>query len=110
MLIYIYMLLALVTGGSAYWNGAVYAGVAGIVGPILCLFAASGLKGSLMKGTQQQKIAGSAAAVLFVAIGMGVVYHSGFWVGFFGYEFSGIIWCLIGLVVGWIATRRQHVE
>ncbi|THJ20411.1 MAG: hypothetical protein CAF44_012310 [Nitrospira sp. CG24D] len=110
MLIYTYILLTLMMGGSALWNGAVYAGVAGIVGATMCWFAASGLKGSLMVGTRPQKIAGFAAAVLFIVIGMGVVYHSGFWIGFFGYEFSGVIWCLIGLAAGWIATKRRHAE
>ncbi len=58
MLISIYMLLTLVTGVSALWSGAIYAGIAGIVGPTLCWFATSGLKGSLMVGTPQQKVAG----------------------------------------------------
>lgn len=110
MLIYIYMLLTLATGGSALWNGAIYAGAAGIIGPTMCWFAASGLKGSLMVGTRPQKLAGSAAAFLFVVVGIGIVYHSGFWLGFFEYKFSGVIWCLIGLVAGWISTKRRHAE
>jgi hypothetical protein len=56
MLVYIYMVLTLVMGGSAVWKGALYPGLAGIVGPILCWFAASGLKGSLMVGTSSQKL------------------------------------------------------
>jgi hypothetical protein len=109
-LIYIYTLVALVTGGLALWNGAIYAGVAGIVGPIMCWSATSGLKGSLLVGTRPQRLAGSVAALLLAAVGMGIVYHSGFWVGFFGYKFSGVTWCLVGLVVGWIATKRRHAE
>lgn len=110
MLIYIYMLLTLATRGAALWNGAIYAGIAGIIGPTMCWFAASGLKGSLIVGTSPQKIAGFIAALLFVTVGMGIVYHSGFWVGFFGFRFSGVIWCLIGLVAGWISTKRWHAE
>ena len=108
MLVYIYMLLTLAMGISALWKGAVYPGIAGIVGPTLCWFAASGLKGSLLVGSSSQKLAGLAAAIAFVAISIGLVYHSGYWVGLFGYEFTGVTWCLVGLVAGWISTTRQH--
>lgn len=108
MLVYIYMLLTLAMGISAPWKGAVYPGIAGIVGPTLCWFAASGLKGSLLVGGSSQKLAGLAAAIAFVAIATGMVYHSGYWVGLFGYEFTGVTWCLVGLVAGWISTTRQH--
>ena len=77
MLVYIYMLLTLAMGISALWKGAVYPGIAGIVGPTLCWFAASGLKGSLLVGHSSQKLGGLAAALAFVAVGIGMVYHSG---------------------------------
>lgn len=44
MLIYIYMLLTLAMGASALWKGAIYPGIAGIIGLTLCWFAASGLR------------------------------------------------------------------
>ena len=110
MLLYIYMLLTLAMGGSALWKGAIYPGLAGITGPTLCWFAASGLKGSLMVGTSLQKLAGLGAAIAFVGVGVGIVYHSGYWVGLFGYEFTGVTWCVVGLVVGWIGTTRKHAE
>ncbi len=108
MLLYIYMLLTVVMGVSALSKGAIYPGIAGIVGPTLCWFAASGLKGSLMVGTSSQKFGGLGAAIAFVAVGLGIVYHSGYWVGLFGYQFTGVTWCVVGLVVGWISTTRQH--
>ena len=108
MLVYIYMLLTLAMGISALWKGALYPGIAGIVGPTLCWFAASGLKGSLFVGSSSQKFGGLAAAIAFVAMGTGMVYHSGYWVGFFGYDFTGVTWCLVGIVAGWISTTRQH--
>jgi hypothetical protein len=108
MLLYIYVLLTVLMGISALWKGAIYPGIAGIVGPTLCWFAASGLKGSLTVGTSSQKFGGLVTAILFVAGGLGVVYHSGYWVGLFGYEFTGVIWCIVGLAAGWISTTRQH--
>ena len=56
MLLYTYMLLTVLMGISALSKGAIYPGIAGIVGPTLCWFAASGLKGSLMVGTSSQKL------------------------------------------------------
>jgi len=93
---------------SALLKGAIYAGVAGLVGPTLCWFAASGLKGSLMIGTPAQKLGGLGAAIVFFAVGLGVVAHSGYWVGLFGHEYSGLTWCAAGIVVGWVSTTRQH--
>jgi hypothetical protein len=61
-----------------------------------------------MVGTRAQKIGGLAAAIVFAAVGFGLVYHSGYWVSLFGYELTGITWCVIGVVVGFIATKREH--
>jgi len=108
MLLYIYMVLTVLMGISALWKGAIYPGVAGIVGPTLCWFAASGLKGSLMVGTTVQRLGGLGAATLFVAVGLGIVYHSGYWVTLYGYELSGVTWCVVGFALGWISTTRQH--
>lgn len=108
MLVYIYMLLTLAMGISALWRGAIYPGIAGIVGPTLCWFASSGLKGSLLVGTPSQRLAGFGAALALLAIGVGIVYHSGYWVSLFGYEFTGVTWCIVGLVAGWLSTKRQH--
>jgi hypothetical protein len=107
MLIYIYLMLTLAMGVSALWKGAIYPGIAGIVGPNLCWFAGSGLKGSLLVGTRSQKVGGLGAAIAFVVVGMGIVYHSGYGIGLFGYEFTGVTWCLVGLVAGFISTTRK---
>jgi hypothetical protein len=108
MLLYIYVLLTIAMGISALSKGAIYPGIAGIIGPTLCWFAASGLKGSLITGTSAQKFGGLGAAIAFVAVGFGIVYHSGYWIGLFGYKFSGVTWCIIGLAAGWISTTRQR--
>ena len=108
MLVYLYTILTVLMGGGVVWQGAIYPGLAGIVGPTLCWFAASGLKGSLMVGTPTQKIGGLVAAIVFAAVGLGIVYHSGYGVTVFGYELSGVAWCLVGLLAGWISTTRRH--
>jgi hypothetical protein len=108
MLVYIYMLLTLVMGISALMKGAIYPGIAGLIGPTLCWFATSGLKGSLIAGTSGQKLGGLTAAIAFIAVGILIVYHSGYWVGLFGYTFTGVTWCIVGLVAGWISTTSRH--
>jgi hypothetical protein len=101
---FIYTMLTLTMGISALVNGAIGPGIAGIVGPTLCCFAASALKGSLTTGTSQEKAAGLGAAITFVAVGIGLVYHSGYSVGLLGYNVPGVTWCLVGLAAGWLAT------
>lgn len=107
-LLYIYMVMTVMMGIAAVLKGGVYPGIAGIVGPTLCWWAASGLKGSLMVGTPSQKLGGLAAAIACAVIGFGIVYHSGYWVRIFSYELTGVQWCAIGLVVGYVATTRKH--
>jgi len=110
MFVFIYMILSILLGVSAIFSGSLYAGISGIIGPMMCWFAVSGLKGSLMVGTSSQKLWGIISAIVFIGIGIGIVYDSGFWVKIYGVSFRGITWCLIGLVVGWISTTRQHTQ
>ena len=91
--------------GRGEWCG--HAGVAGVVGPTICCYATSNLKPSILVGTRRHRLRGSFAALLIVAIGMGIVYHFGFWLGVFGHNFSGVLWCLVGLFAGWIAATRS---
>jgi len=108
MVMYLYMVMTLLIGGLLIWKGGIYPGIAGIVGPTLSWFAAAGLKGSLMVGATPQKLAGLGLAGAFLAVGIGLVYHSGYWVEIFGYQLSGISWCIIGFIVGWASTTREH--
>ena len=100
MLIGIYIMMTLATGISALHKGALYAGVAGLVGPTLCWWAASGFKGCLLAGDDSQKIGGLAMGTIFVIGGVGIVYHSGFWI------WTGRVlnqWC--GVVRRWLHRR-----
>jgi hypothetical protein len=107
MLIMIYLTMTVLMGISALVKGAIYPGIAGIVGPSLCWFAASGLRGSLMVGDRAQKLGGIAATILFSILGVGIVYHSGYWIGLWGHPFSGVTWCIVGFAVGWFSTTRK---
>src|SRR5215467_14575716 len=107
---YIYLMLTIVMGISAIWKGALYAGITGIIGPLLCGFATAGLRGSLIVGTPAQKRQGFVLAIVLAGVGLVLVFHSGYWVHLFGYELSGLAWCGIGIVVGWIAATREWLR
>ena len=89
-------------GGAVLWDGAIYAGVAGIAGPLMCWCAGSGLSSATKAGRPAHRAAVIVGALLFAAIGIGMVIHSGFSLGMFGLGVPGIVWCVIGLVVGWL--------
>jgi hypothetical protein len=103
-----YVTMTVMMGISALSKGAIYVGIAGIVGPNLCWFAASGLKGCLMAGDSSQKISGLVAAILTVALGLGIVYHSGCRIELSGHHFTGVSWSVAGFIIGWLATSRRH--
>ena len=105
---FIYMILTVVMGIAAIVKGAIYPGIAGLVCPTLCWFAGSGLKGSLLIGTSSQKLGGVVAAIAFLVVGFGIVYHSGYWVSLFGFDLTGVAWCAIGLAAGFLFTKRKH--
>ena len=104
----IYFMLTLIMGVGAIWQGAVYPGIAGILGPTLCWWASAGLKGSLLIDSSPQKLFGIVAAIAFVAVGLGIVAHSGYWLQIFSYEITGVTWRLIGLALGWVLTNETH--
>ncbi len=107
-LLYAYMVMSVVMGIAAMFKEAVYPGIAGIVGPMLSWGAAAGLKGSLLVGRRSQTLGGLVAAIVFAAVGFGLVHHSGYWVRIFSFELTGVEWCVIGLVIGYIAAEREH--
>jgi hypothetical protein len=72
---YAFIVTAGVTGIDAISKGAVYPGIAGIIGAASCLFAGSGFKGSLILRTTAQRLSGKVAALGLAVIGIGLVYH-----------------------------------
>ena len=100
-----YMLLTLAMAGFALWKSAMYPGIAGLIGPTLCWSAASGLKGSLMLGTSRQRLAGMAGARVRRCRRRNHLSPRATRQGSSVREFTGVTWCLVGLVVGWIGIE-----
>jgi hypothetical protein len=113
MILFLFSVLTFILGVKSMFTGGFYLGFAMLVGPALCVWAGSGLKGSIIGGLRDrqftQVLVGLIGAVLFVGGGILLAWHSGFWVGLFGLTISGPYWCLIGLAIGWFSTQSQHV-
>jgi len=86
VLIYIYTLLTFAMGISALWKGAAYPGIAGIVGPTLCVGSRFWPERFAYGWNLPSKARGIGCGSRLVAVGSGIVYHSGYWIGLFGYD------------------------
>jgi hypothetical protein len=95
-------------GVSALYRGSVYAGLAGIACPVLCWFAGSGLKDLLLAPAPVQRLRRLLAAITSAGVGIWVVSQSDYRVQIFGYEMSGITWCAVGVVLGYIRAREVN--
>jgi hypothetical protein len=113
MILFLFTVCTLVLGVKTMFTGSFYLGFATLFGTALCVWAGSGLKGSIIGGLRDrqfnQLLVGLIGALLFVGGGIFLAWHSGFNVGLFGLTVSGPYWCLIGLAIGWFSTQGQHV-
>jgi len=103
----IYILLTLLNGIYSFSEETIGVALSGLVVPVMCWFAGSGLKGSLY-GTPGQKVAGFLCAMIFMAGGILWWYFTQFvWSGCGVEEVSGITWILIGFAGGFIFTTKH---
>ena len=65
-------------------------------------------QGPLLAGAGSQKLGGLATAMVFLVLGFGVVYLSGYWLSIFGYDLTGVAWCAIGLVAGFLFAKKTY--
>lgn len=107
---YVFGLLVIVTGGSAILRGATWPGIAGLIGPGLCFWAGSGVKGSLLVGTRGQKIGDLVAGAVFLAAGSAILYQSGYRVLIYSLEIDGVMWGMLGAALGLVFTPRSAAE
>src|SRR5262249_19713369 len=103
-------LVVVVTALSTILKGALWPGVAGLIGPALCFWAGSGVKGSLLVGTRPQKVFGLVAGAVFLAVGTALLWASGYWVTLFGVALGGVAWGLLGAALGFVFTPRSAAE
>jgi hypothetical protein len=113
VILFIYLLISVIWGGLDLLTGQIYVGIASIVAPALCVFGASGLKGSLIGSLVTRErhhlVIGILGSLIFVGGGLTLASHSEFDFSIFGVTIRGIYWCIAGVFLGWGLTTRRHV-
>tara|TARA_B100000242_G_scaffold208438_1_gene151378 strand:- start:230 stop:583 length:354 start_codon:yes stop_codon:yes gene_type:complete len=104
---YIYIILALVSGISAFFNTSISIAVSGLIAPLIAWAGGSGLRGSLY-GNSKQKLFGIIFGIIFLLLSSFWVNKTGYIVFLFDITLSGNLWVLIGFIVGLIFTTKKH--
>jgi hypothetical protein len=105
-----YLTLAILGGIYARGNNRVLAAIAGIVGPCLCFFSAATLKGVfLLRGTAKRKGGELILGLLGGAASLVMLWKTGVWIEI-GIKINGVVWGLIGGLIGFIFTTKKMVE
>jgi hypothetical protein len=89
-------------------DAGVIAGLAAFIGTQCAMFSGSGLKGSLLAGTKQQKIGGLVSATVLTTIGYFILSYSKLFPKVFGIQFTTVTWTVFAFAIGFIATQKQH--
>jgi hypothetical protein len=104
--LYIYALLVLVTGVSAWSNSGWFVGMVGLLGPMLACWAGIGVRASLFVGDKR-------GILLAVVLGGAMYWIADWLVTAYGYSVTlysvtvgGGLWILVGFVVSFIATSK----
>ena len=104
---YIYILLALITGITAFFNTSIGTAFSGVIAPLLAWAGGSGLRGSFY-GNNKQKIFGIIFGIILLVISTYWINKTGYWVFFFDFGLSGNLWVLVGFFIGLIFTTKDH--
>jgi hypothetical protein len=110
---YIYFLVTLLTCVQAMFRSSFAVGAMALAASTLCYFGMAGFAGSFRarrdKNYNPKDLAGIAAiAVVLSVAGIALMAWSGFWLNLFGVYIAGPMWCLIGILVASLTTKREH--
>lgn len=105
-----YLTLAILGGIYARGNNPVLAAIAGIVGPCLCFYSTATIKGVfLLRGTAEGKRGGLILGLLGEVASLVMLWKTGVWINF-GIKINGVVWGLLGGLIGLIFTTKKMVE
>ena len=98
----------LFSGGSQFFDGEFLLGLKLFFGPILCLSAGAGLKGSFLGGTANDRKVGIILCLICLLISYFIYLKDGFWIDliFVGIA-NGYIWCFIGFLIGYFSPKKE---
>ena len=107
----IYFFINLFSGGSQFFDGEFLLGLKLFFGPILCLSAGAGLKGSFLGGTANDRKVGIILCLICLLISYFIYLKDGFWIDliFVGIA-NGYIWCFIGFLIGYFSPKKADAQ
>ena len=106
----IYLVAVIFTGIASFGDTSISASISGIIAPIIAWFGGSGLRGSFNVGDKKQKITGFLAGLVFLTIGLFWINYTGYWIKMGDIQISGLLWAIIGFLIGLIFSTKKHSE
>ena len=103
-----YIIITIVAGIAAFGNASIGVIASGILAPLIAWFGGSGLRGSFNVGDNSQKITGFILGAIALAISYFWINYTGYWIQVFGIEMTGVVWIVIGFLVGLIFSTKKH--
>ncbi len=107
ILIYLYWLASILIIFGASTNAGTQPGLSAFGTSLLSFFAGAGLRGSFYY-TWKHIAAGSAAAIAFMAAAHWI--RRDFWLGLFGYVFTGSEWGWLGFFICLLFTPKRFAQ
>jgi len=104
LLLFFYLVLTLVVSGRMVFDGAIWAGVALLIGSLIGFAGGSGMRGAFYRGQKSTAVVIGTALAL---AGMSLVFYSDVTVGIFGSAVSGDLWVFLGFGLGFFAARAE---
>jgi Na+/proline symporter len=97
----------------AMFKSSFTVGAMALAASALCYFGTAGFAGSFRarraKNYNPKDLAGiGAIAVVLSVAGIALMAWSGFWLSLFGVFIAGPMWCLVGILVASLTTKREH--
>ena len=104
----VYIIITIAAGVIAFGDTSIGVIASGIFSPLIAWFGGSGLRGSFNLGDNSQKITGLILGGIALLIGYLWISYTGYWIQVFGVEMSGVVWIIIGFLVGLIFSTKKH--
>ena len=103
---FIYLILTIIAAIGAFGSGT-WLAISGILGPFMCWWAGSGTRGMFF---HHRYLAGLIVGALTFALGVFLIDNSGYQIKIGTIWLMGYEWCIVGFLVGFVATSRKDAE
>lgn len=109
MILYAYIILTLVTAITVMSLENLGLFISALACPFLSFWAGSGLKGSIYSGGKD-KFVGVIMAIIFMLPALIWINYTGYYILFFSIKIIGVLWVVLGFVIGFFGTKRRHLN